>query len=390
MRTTLLLATGCLLLGSMMAPVQANTLVDCDGSPTERGIQGCTRLIGSGSLETRLLAAAHNNRGFSLLQLGRYEQAIEDLNKAIELSPKFHTAFLNRGAALARAGKIDQAISDFVSVVALRPTDPIAHINLGKAHFINGQFDDAIKDYDEAIRLDPKVADSFNGRADAYFKKGQLEQALTDYDEAIRLRPNFAHAMTNRKLAVAAQKARVAKKEIEQQRKQKVKRQIPQEAAPPGGTQTVSAALRQGEMAFNKGLYESAASSFSTAIRLGPTVAAAYLGRANAYARKGDYYQAINDYTQAIRLRPNYPVAFINRGIAYYKLVKFDRAILDFDRAILLDPGYTLARESREFAMKRKDEQDRMPATPANNSSSTLRQGTSQLNGNQASRVTNN
>ena len=138
--------------------------------------------------------------------------------------------------------------------------------------------------------------------------------------------------------------------------------------------------MRQGQKFFNQGLYDSAASSYSTAIRLGPRVAAAYLGRGNAYARKGDYYQAINDYTQAIRLRPNYPVAFINRGIAYYKLVQFGRAILDFDQAILLDPGQSLAHESRAFAMKRKDEQDRMPSGPANNSASTLRQGTSQLN----------
>ncbi len=133
-------------------------------------------------------------------------------------------------------------------------------------------------------------------------------------------------------------------------------------------------------MAFNKGLYERAASSFSTAIRLGPREAAAYFGRANAYARKGDYYQAINDYTQAIRLRPRYPVAYINRGIAYYKLVQFERAILDFDQALGLDPGDALARESREIAMKRKSEQNKLPANPSGNSASTLGQGTSQLN----------
>ena len=93
---------------------------------------------------------------------------------------------------------------------------------------------------------------------------------------------------------------------------------------------------------------------------------------------------------QAIRLRPSYPVAFINRGIAYFKLVQFDRAILDFDRAIFLDPGYRLAHESRQFALKRKNEQTRLSANPANNSASTLRQGSSQLNKTVTERTTNN
>ncbi|MEM8645785.1 MAG: tetratricopeptide repeat protein, partial [Pseudomonadota bacterium] len=85
-----------MLLGLLAQPALANRLADCDGSPSERGIQGCTRLISSGTLEVRLLAAAYNNRGFSQLQLGRYDEAIADLGKAIEMSPDFHTAYLNR------------------------------------------------------------------------------------------------------------------------------------------------------------------------------------------------------------------------------------------------------------------------------------------------------
>lgn len=381
---SLLLAAGWLLLSSITVAAQKNILADCNGSPSEQGIAGCTRVITQGNLEDRLLAAAHNNRGFSLLQLQRYDEAIEDLGKAIELSPNFHTAYLNRGAALARSGKIDLAIKDFESVVKLRPNDPVSQINLGKAHFINGQYDEAIKNYNEAIRIDPNIADSFNGRADAHFKKRQFDQALKDYDEAIRLRPNFSNAMNNRKLALSA------KKKAEREKTQRAKEPVTSQSAPPGNLQTVSAALRQGEMAFNKGLYERAASSFSTAIKLGPQEPAAYFGRANAYARKGDHNQAIIDYSQAIRLRPRYPVAYINRGIAYYKLTQFDRAILDFEQALGLDPGDALARECRKITMERKAEQNRPTASPSGNSPSTLRQGTSQLNESIVGRTLNN
>ena len=69
------------------------------------------------------------------------------------------------------------------------------------------------------------------------------------------------------------------------------------------------------KLAYNYlGKYNTAISDYTTAIRLDPDDAVAYINRAVAYGNLGEYNTAISDYTTAIRLDPNDAVAYNNRG----------------------------------------------------------------------------
>jgi len=79
-------------------------------------------------------------------------------------------------------------------------------------------------------------------------------------------------------------------------------------------------------------------------------VSQAAYNRGNAYATIGDYDRAIADYDQAIRLNPTMAAAFDNRGRLYSEKNQFERAIADYDEAIRLNPNAANALHNRCWA----------------------------------------
>jgi len=75
-------------------------------------------------------ATYRNNRGYAYLLKGEYDRAIEDLNKAIQLKPKFAMAYNNRGIAHFRLQNWEKAIADLSKANQLKPNNVLFKKNL--------------------------------------------------------------------------------------------------------------------------------------------------------------------------------------------------------------------------------------------------------------------
>jgi tetratricopeptide (TPR) repeat protein len=67
-----------------------------DGGAPDGLIRGCTNAIKSGRLGSHALAYAYLSRGYVHYANGRYDEALHDLDKAIELKPDYLNAYLVR------------------------------------------------------------------------------------------------------------------------------------------------------------------------------------------------------------------------------------------------------------------------------------------------------
>lgn len=128
-------------------------------------------------------------KGVALVVEGKYNEAIEVFNKAIQLNPNDAVAYNNRGAAYGQIGNYKQQIEDCNKALQLDPKDAVAYNNRGVAYGELGNHEQEIADCTKAIELNPRLAVAYYHRGLAYQKLGNRKQAEKDKRSAYALNP---------------------------------------------------------------------------------------------------------------------------------------------------------------------------------------------------------
>ena len=116
----------------------------------------CNEAIKSRRLSRRELAATHTNRGIIRMRSNRLETALQDYAIASELRPNFGPIYLNQGAAMISAGHHRDAIESLNKALELETENPhAAHYNLGLAHELSGDVTAAYHAFQKALELRP-------------------------------------------------------------------------------------------------------------------------------------------------------------------------------------------------------------------------------------------
>ena len=130
---------------------------------------------------------AYNNRGMVRFLRGRFDQALEDFSRAIELKPDSAKVHNNRARVHFALGQLDQALRDYSQAIKLKPDDAFAYHSRGACYVQRGEFDKAARDFSEAIRIAPRVPEAYFNRAQMYFQMKAYEKARADVDAYQRL-----------------------------------------------------------------------------------------------------------------------------------------------------------------------------------------------------------
>ena len=133
--------------------------------------------------------------------LGDYEGAVQDCNKAIELDPDYASAYYNRGIAKYGLGDYEGAVQDYSKAIELNPDYANAYYNRAYAKDNLGDYEGAVQDYSKAIELSDDCSSAYNNRGVAKHYLGDYKGAIQDYSKAIELDPYDKDAYRNRGLA---------------------------------------------------------------------------------------------------------------------------------------------------------------------------------------------
>jgi tetratricopeptide (TPR) repeat protein len=112
-----------------------------------------------------------------LVTLGRFDDAIKEGQRAIELDPLSLIINADLGSTLMVGRRYDEAIAQLRRTLVLNANFSYAHWNLGEALYLKGDVHGAIAEYEKAATLDddPEVQ-ALLGRA--YAETGRKEEAL--------------------------------------------------------------------------------------------------------------------------------------------------------------------------------------------------------------------
>lgn len=103
-------------------------------------------------------AEAHTFLGWAYSLMGRYEEAIAECEKAIDLDPDFGNPYNDIGAYLIEMGQYEEAIPWLEqAILATRYESPqFPYVNLGRANEQLGRAYDALAAYDQALDIAPR------------------------------------------------------------------------------------------------------------------------------------------------------------------------------------------------------------------------------------------
>jgi tetratricopeptide (TPR) repeat protein len=235
-----------------------NAWTRCRGADPDARIAGCSQVIARESKESkRNRIVAFINRGGAYQAKGDFDQAIADLNKALQLDPKSALAFSDRASIYRAKGDLDRTIADYDAAIAAQPKFAIAFLGRGEAYQTKNDLHRAIADYGKALELDHKLVAAYDNRARAYRAGGDLDNALADFDEAIKLEPRSALVHVDRGAVYQA-----------------------------------------------KGDLDRAIADYDEAIELDPKYANAFLNGATVYLEKRDFERAKENLEAALKLNP--------------------------------------------------------------------------------------
>ena len=108
----------------------------------------------------------------------RVDEAIAQLQQAVEIQPDFAEAQGGLGAALVRRGRLDEAIAHYREALEIDPDSAIAHANLGNVFLNQGRPDKALEHFRKIVELSPESAGARNNLGVALAALGRFDHAL--------------------------------------------------------------------------------------------------------------------------------------------------------------------------------------------------------------------
>ena len=178
-------------------------------------------------------ADAYSDRGIAFAYLGDYTRAYKYCTKAIELSPQTPKFFDNRGKLFSAQGEHGKAVEDYCKAIDADPTyglswfteragasasirltqaifgerrspDHLDHVHTGLIYSDVNNFDRAIAHYTKAIELNSEYAVAYNNRGMLFGRRGEYGKALEDFERALRVDPSYWQAKRNRQSVLSS------------------------------------------------------------------------------------------------------------------------------------------------------------------------------------------
>jgi tetratricopeptide (TPR) repeat protein len=278
----------------------------------------------------------HANCGLVAINLGESRQAIADFDQALQLSPGEAEIYAMRGLAYIAVGDITLAIQDLDYALSLNPDDKTPYALKGIASLFLSEFQQAIEDFNRALAANPNLFWAYSLRGTAYLSLHEAQRAIDDLNYCLALAPGYVWAYISRGQAYALlHEAQPALDDLNY-----ALELVPNLAQAYAGRGFAYALLNQPQQAIQ---------DCNQAIKLMPSLAHAYIGRGRAYLTLYQLQQAIDDFNRALQIAP-FAFVYANRGTAYLALFQLPQAIEDFNRALELAPNLAIAYSGRGMA----------------------------------------
>ena len=284
------------------------------------------------------------NKAIEFINKLDFQNALEFLNKSLELDPNYAEAMSQLGYVHYKLNYKNMSREDVFNLskkaLDLKSKSPITWHYMGGAYKNKKEYDKAIECSEKAIELDPKYAQPWNNMGIVYEDKKEYDKAIECYKKAIKIDPKSATVWNNLGILYDQKydydKAiRCYKKELEIN---------PRAAATWNNL---------GVLYKKKDNNSKALECFRKAIDIDPNIASTWNNLGILYG-KTNFDRALECYRKATYIDPKDSFPWNNMGILYEDKKEYDKAIACYKKVIELDPKDETVRNNLRLAQEKK------------------------------------
>ena len=231
--------------------------------------------------------------GVVLQQMGRNEEALQQLQKGVALAPKDAQAHSNLGNTLSYLGRLDEAEASFRRALKIDKNFAEAHLNLGATLHDLGRFGEAEASYRRALQLKPGLADAHYNLGNTLKSQEKLEEAVASFRKALQIAPKLVGAANNLGAALQAQ-GKLAEAEA-------ILRNVLQT-----NPDSLEAYSNLGSTLHDMGRLEEARAEYEKALRIKPDHAEILSNLGNTLMTMGLQKEAVRSFRNALASKPDF------------------------------------------------------------------------------------
>jgi len=128
--------------------------------------------------------------GTMLAANGKYDEAIQYLDKVIDSYPDFVGGWTFKGKALTGKGEYDEAMQCFNNAIELSPDYEVAWEGKGIVLFKQKKLNESIQCFDQAIEVGPQIAEgAFYYKNEILYQQGKYNEMLQCCKKSLALHP---------------------------------------------------------------------------------------------------------------------------------------------------------------------------------------------------------
>jgi tetratricopeptide (TPR) repeat protein len=271
-----------------------------------------------------MTAQEYFERGKALRIEGRYEEALEAFEQAIQRDGNYANLWNSKGNVYGDLKDYEQALYSYEQ--AIQRDEKFAYPWNGKGNIYNKlkDYEQALYCFEQAIQRDENLASPWHGKGDAYYVLGDYKQALYCYEQAIRRDENLAGPWHGKGNVCHDLKDYEQALYCYEQAVQRDKNS----AIPWHGKGNVFYDLKD---------YEQALYNYEQAIQRDENLAETWEGKGKVYSDLKDYEQALFCYEQAIQRDEKLTGAWNGKGNVYSALKDYEQALYSYEQAIQRD-----------------------------------------------------
>jgi len=124
------------------------------------------------------------------------KEALDAVNKALELDPDLADAHASKGLILTHSGQMAEGLRSLQKAVEINPGHAAAQNLLGRAYYSYERIPEGLAAIEKSVSLDPVSMMVYTGAGDGYYFARQYEKSVFHYRMALELDKRFDGAHT--------------------------------------------------------------------------------------------------------------------------------------------------------------------------------------------------